>query len=650
MLHNPLFQEEIACFTETIFLLTDINILNKAKMTSEKTTVINKIADKFKRILPDNLSFLDFVLYVLVVTSCYLLFQQTDLFHTSSSSYAYLNGHITDYYDYNNKIIAGEDPFYLPFIYIIFAIWNIPLKIFGLMHDVSVSGVTLSVVELAWTKFLIVVFCFAATYVIFLIGKAITGQSQKAKYVAVIFATSPIAIFAAFIFGQYDIIGVFFTMLGFYFYIKHDYFKFSLFFSLAISLKMFPLVIFIPLLLLVEKRIVHILKYGAVALAATLLQIVIYYPSASFRSDFFSVAGGRISFLEEFNLSPVNSSPYLIILITMICIYAYIKEVNLDSEQYKTAVNISLLAYASLFSTVFWHPQWLLMIVPFFALSYLFVKDTSKSYLIDIAGMFSFIYIVVNQWENNVDVSMLSHGIFRSFFTYIPLSNRQLFLPQFSYIFMGIFFVYLFSPLLIQLFQSTNTLKQNVVEDIHTSNNYLRARFYIGVAIFVLPSLFCAFAPKEIARKIDPTAYTISGLVIEPVDTQVGDINRKISIKQSFVAEHDNLFDVNVQMATGDRMNQCEATLTLSDDRNNILAVRKIDCKSIVDNAFYSFDFKPIENSKGKMYYLEISSNGTGKNSITAWKSSTDVYQPGKLYKNGEEETGDLSIALFYEG
>ena len=609
---------------------------------------MNRVADQIKRILPDHFSVFDFVLYVLVVASCYVLFQQTDLFHTSSTSYAYLNGHFADFYEYNNRYVPGWQ-YYLPLVYIIFAIWNIPLKLLGLMHDIAVSGITLSVAELAWSKFLIVIFYFATAYVIFLIGKSISGQSQKAKSLAVIFATSPIAIFGAFMMGEYDILGVFFSMLGLYFYIRHDYLKFSLFFSLAISFKMFPLVIFIPLLLLVEKRILHILKYGLVALAATFVQILIYYNNTSFRNSFFSVASGRISFLEEFKLSPVNSSPYLIILITMICIYAYIKEVDLDSEKYKTAINISLLSYAVLFSTIFWHPQWLLMIVPFFALSYLFINDASKSYLLDIAGMVAFTYIVVNQWENNVDVSMLSHGILRSLFTYIPLSTRQLFLPQFTYVFMGIFFVYLFSPLLVQLFQGTNFLKQEVVEDLNASNNTLRARFYAGVAIFVLPALFCAWAPKEIARKLDPTAYTIPGLVIQPVDTQVGDINRNISVKQSFVAEHDRLFDINVQLGTFDRVNQCEVTLTLSDESHNILASRKLDCMLIVDGAFYNFDFSPIEGSQGKMYFLEISSNGTGRNSITAWKSSNDLYPPGKLFRNGIEETGDLSIALFYE-
>ena len=609
---------------------------------------MNKFNARVQQLLPDSLHVSDFLLYVFVVAGCYMLFQQTDLFHTSTSSYAFLNGHIADYYDYNNKILPGWD-LYLPLVYLLFALWNIPLKLFGLMHDPVVSGITLSIPELAWTKLLIAVFYFATAYVLFLIGKTLSGESQKAKYIAVIFATSPIAIFAAFIFGQYDIIGVFFTMVGFYFYVRRDYFKFSLFFSLAISLKMFPLVVFLPLLLLVEKRILPILKYGLVALAATALQIVMFYHNVTFRSDFFSVASGRMSLLAEFNLSPVNSAPYLIIFLTIICIYAYIKEVDLDLEQYGTAINISLLSYAVLFSTVFWHPQWLLMIVPFFALSYLFIKEAWKSYLIDIAGMLAFIYITVNQWENNVDVTMLSHGLLRSFFTYIPLSTRQLFLPQFLYIFMGLFFVYLFSPLLIQMFQAGNPGKQTGIEEQHTSDPYLRARFYAGLAIFVIPALFSALAPKEIARRLDPTAYTIPGLMIQPADVQVGDINRNISVKQSFVAEQDHLSIINVRMGTWDRVNQCEAVLTLFDNANEMVAERKLDCQLIVENAFYSFDFEPIQNSKGKLFYLQISSNGTTRNSITAWKSANDVYPTGKLYRNGEEETGDLSIALFYE-
>jgi len=602
---------------------------------------------KIRGLIPEELRISDFILYALVIAGCYLLFQQADLFYTSSSSYAYLKGHIIDFYDYNSQIVSKGG--YLPLIYIIFAIWNIPLKLLGLAHDVAMSGLTLNIVELAWTKLLIVVFYFATTYIIYVIVKIITGQSQKAKYIAVIFATSPIAVFAAFIFGQYDIVGVFLTMLGFYFYIKHDYFKFSFFFSLAISLKMFPMIVYIPLLLLAEKRIIRLILHGIIAVAATVLQIAIYYHSVAFRNSVFTLAGERVSTLTEFSLSVLNSSPYLIILFAIICIYAYFKDVDQEAEQYRTAISISMLSYALLFSTIAWNPQWLMIITPFFALSYLFIRDTSRAYLMDIIGMFSFIYVVVNQWPHHVDVSMLSNGILRTLFDYIPLYNYQLFPARFSHIAMGIFFVYLFSPLLIQLFQGTKLVKDDITDHLMQSNQSLRARFYLGVSIFVIPSLFCALAPKGLARIIDPNSYTIPGLAITSVDAQIENINKNISIKQSFLAENPNLFRVNVQLSAWANVDDCEVTLALLDDKASAIASQNIDCKAIVDHAFYSLNFRPIENSKGKMYYVEVKSNGTSKNSITAWKSSKDVYQLGKLYKNDKEETGDLSIALFYE-
>jgi uncharacterized membrane protein len=100
----------------------------------------------------------------------------------------------------------------------------------------------------------------------YLIGKVISNNSTKAKWLSAIFASSPIAVFAVFIFGQYDIIGIFFTMLGFYYYVKDNRLRFSLFFSLAISVKYFALIPFLPLLLLKEKRILPLLKYILISL------------------------------------------------------------------------------------------------------------------------------------------------------------------------------------------------------------------------------------------------------------------------------------------------------------------------------------------------------------------------------------------------
>lgn len=50
---------------------------------------------------PDTIPLWAWIGYFVLVSACFLLFQQPDLYHASTSSYAYLHGHIADFYDYN---------------------------------------------------------------------------------------------------------------------------------------------------------------------------------------------------------------------------------------------------------------------------------------------------------------------------------------------------------------------------------------------------------------------------------------------------------------------------------------------------------------------------------------------------------------------
>jgi hypothetical protein len=579
-----------------------------------------------------------------VLAFCFILFQHGDLFYTSSSSYAYLHGHIFNFYDYNKTAVGRDD--YLPLIYVIFAAWNMPLKLLGLMHDVASAGTYLTIVELVWTKLLLVAFYFATAYVMYLIGKVISNNSTKAKWLSAIFASSPIAVFAVFIFGQYDIIGIFFTMLGFYYYVKDNRLRFSLFFSLAISVKYFALIPFLPLLLLKEKRILPLLKYILISLAATLLQIAAYWNNASFRASVFGVGNEKATALESLNLSGINNSPYLVALYAAILLYAYIKEVDLKAESYKSAVYIALLSYAVMFSTVYWHPQWLIIIVPFFALSTMFVKDAAKSFIIDTIGMFAFVYIFVNCWNHNVDSIMLHNGVLRSFFPLIPLYNYQLFIPKYLHIFMGIFFIYLISPILIQIFEKY--FSGNIDEIEKKEATCFRLRFYVGLAFFVIPSVFCALATKDVIKLIDPSAYPITGLSINLGQKPVGYINRHTSIKQSFVGDDDKLLGVDMLLATWGRKNKCDVTLNLLDKDNIVVATQNIDGQLMADNSWVRFSFPSILNSKGKRYFIEIKSNGNDDNSISAWQTNESIYTAGQLFVNDNMVSGDLCLKLLY--
>jgi hypothetical protein len=71
-------------------------------------------------------------------------------------------------------------------------------------------------------------------------------------------------------------------------------------------------------------------------------------------------------------------------------------------------------AYACMFSSVVWHPQWLILLAPFFAFSYYFINHKKIFFFFEILGAFAFIWITVNGWPNNVDAGMgISHAFLK---------------------------------------------------------------------------------------------------------------------------------------------------------------------------------------------------------------------------------------------
>ena len=212
-----------------------------------------------------------------------------------------------------------------------------------------------------------------------------------------------------------------------------------------------------------------------------------------------------------------------------------------------------------MFSTVIWHPQWLIIIMPFFSFAYLYIRDVKKLVVVDIAGTLSYIYIVSNFWPNHVDTAMVKNGVFRYLIPYIPLTMNKLFVPRFTSMFMGAFFIYLFSYLIILVIQKHN---KHIPERINY-NTLINSRLYIGMAVILIPMLFCTFAPKSIARKFDPLAYTVQGLSITQSEKPAGLINSNTSVKQSFIAEESKLSGIKILLATYARVNTCEVTLEL---------------------------------------------------------------------------------------
>jgi hypothetical protein len=582
----------------------------------------------------------------MIMTSCFLLFQQLDLYHTIGSSYTYLNRHFLDFYDVNKTAFDKND--YLPLLYAILALWSLPLKLLGLTKEITNHSdiLQISSIEIIWSKLLLVFFFFATAIMIHKAALVITGGAKdRAKLTACLFATAPIAVFAVFLFGQYDIIGLLFTVTGFYYYLRKDLTRFAWFFSLAISFKYFPLIIFIPLLLLAEKRFVQLAKLASISLLVSLAQVALYWGSPYFRETIFFHP-----LLKIHQATGSSLTPYFILIYAGICLYAFIKKPNSDDERYRLAVFVPIGVYGTMFATIVWNPQWLIIAIPFFSLSYLYIKNRVRAYIFDMVGMLSFVWIVVNNWAGNVDASMLTAGVFRDFFQLMPLHNSDLMGVSYVPFFNVIFYLYLFSPLLIVAFERFNQAAVNI-----SGFDFLffRARFILGISMFVIPSLFCALVSMSVAEKFNSQAflaYLKQGLVLYDPKEAVGEILGNRSIVQSFKAEHDKLAAVAIMFATSQRVNDVTVKIVLTTDNGIEVANHEIDGKKLKDNKFYGFRFPALIGSKGKRYCLKISSpNGTAGNAITAWMSASDINKDGFLMIGDDRMPGDLMIRLYYE-
>lgn len=404
------------------------------------------------------------LLYTITVLICFLFFSHTDPVYTISASFSYLNGHISDFYDFNSKLIG--EVVYLPTIYGLIAVWFLPFKwLSGLnFNDFQIflfdtpmnqlQGYAYASV-LIWYK-LLLVFLSYLTYKLFKkISVSIPKNTIKNELV---FITSPFAIFSVLIFSGYDIFGVFFTILGLYFYLKKDLIKFAVAFSFAISCKFFAVIIFIPLLLLAEKNILRIIQFFFLAIGLCAIYFLFYMSNDSFVDNVLLIAKQKSSSESFISWKHLCELIYL-----GVCFYAYQVKKMTYSLFVKRAIFISYISYLLMFFAVKWHPNWILIIIPFMALSYSYIKSYAWVFWLEFFGFISFIVLISNIWMDNVDQMMFIHGplsqlIGKTYFFHIAdvlnmhsLDAIGIHLKPFLLL---AFYVYLLHPLLIFLSES----------------------------------------------------------------------------------------------------------------------------------------------------------------------------------------------------
>lgn len=199
---------------------------------------------------------------LIIPVICYSLYLYTDIIETTSNSLKiwYLlfgKGELREFYTYQYPLIenapqAGYDFF----IYIVFAIWNIPLFIYEKITSVSYINCYVTV---WYAKTIIIFFLVLSARQIHKLAFEISEDNTKSLWSVFSFIFSVSVFQTIGVIGGYDIISVFFTLCGIRAYLKNRNKQFIFYFSCAIACKLFAVWIFVPLLLLKNKKIARIL-------------------------------------------------------------------------------------------------------------------------------------------------------------------------------------------------------------------------------------------------------------------------------------------------------------------------------------------------------------------------------------------------------
>lgn len=384
---------------------------------------LEKRLKKIDEISPRGISVLQWVMFAVVSAFCFLFFCHQDVLITAGHAGEYLKGHITDLYSacVDTDGLYGAN--YLPTTFIVFAIWNIPMKLFGLLPQYMGDW---SVVFAFWNKLLPTICYFISGYLMYHITVCRLGFDKKKGIItAFLFYTTPMSFFSQFLFCQYDIFTVLFMLLAMNHYFKKvmskkDVLLFTLYFGIAVTFKYFAIIIFVVLLLLRFKNVLKSLVAIAASVLPTAFEILFYvvFDRKAFLKNVFGFTALDYASGFMIKIGEVSINGLYVGLLAIIA-FAYFTK----AKDFKMLVSYSMFYSCGvcfvLFGLMYWHPQWLMFMVPFWVLSIVINKHYDVFMWIDALLGLAMIVYIANQFEFTVnEQNFMRYGILMNMLKY----------------------------------------------------------------------------------------------------------------------------------------------------------------------------------------------------------------------------------------
>lgn len=447
--------------------------------------------NKSKSSILSKTSIVIFLFAFLIVFLCFIYgdIQYTSV-HTLNFVRAITQGNPLGLYSYNYGVIINGNwtcvCYDLP-IYFIFMAWNSVLYV---IYNFFKFDIAHNFFSLIWIKSMLIAFLIACCVAIKKICMTFDMSKDKIKLAIFLFISSPLVFSSLYFMSQYDIIPLFFILMGTYNYIIKKDKQFILWFAFAIPLKLFAIFPFVPLLLLRNKSLKEIIPKSVLVMIPLFLSKFIQMFMPLYKASVTSFTDSMLNKLinsANINIGMSSISIFLLCYI-LICFYAYKNDKQSDFK-YKT-IYVTFATYAILFLTIKAHPYWYIYLTPFLSIIFMLnTKHFKLNLILEIIMCSSIILLQINLYNHCFRNIMINDMLF-SVTTNIRINNyesiRSIFnyinLAKYSSIFMTIYFVSTIVILYLNQSQKTSNSTFRI-------NNWLiniRTLLFIPVAIILL--------------------------------------------------------------------------------------------------------------------------------------------------------------------
>lgn len=573
---------------------------------------------------------IDFVFMAVIFIICYACFIQGDILVTGNHSFIMQTNPLS-FYDKCHEWSGMYSANYLPSTFILFAIWNLPLRLIG---HVPAALLTNSLINMLWYKLLPVMFMIASAILIEKICRQMGMDKVKSKVAKYAFIMSPLTLFCLGIFGQYDIFTVFFILLGYYYYLKGNRGKFILFFGLAITFKYYALLYFVVLLLLKEKGILKIIRDIILVAIPTLIEIIIYLPSPAFKQSVFGFSA--LSYLDNsLNLGGLRGVNVFLLAMIILAVLAYVIKPKEDEKVQWSIFFANGVSFA-FYGFVSFHPQWLLLCVPFMVLAVMRTRVSKILVIVQNILIIALYFLVVNAWSGNVDQQMMAYGALKKF---VPSGWAVSMKDILSYDNEVYLFTAIFAILLLYMVFSHPKFAQqnlNVIEKDTVLN--IRIAYIIAFLAWVIPAFVC------LKVAMDGKFQMISDTESEQM-TPVA-MTEDTTIKQEFYNTADEIYSLKIRSGNYGHNNQVSLIVDFVNAETDICEYENtLTVNSVEADGWVELIEEPVELKKDTDYYLILKGSENADNCIAAFCEAGYI-ENRSLSINEQEQDGYLLLQI----